>query len=282
MVDLKNENILRYKIDKNLEIKNFIIKKYYGGKVFSSKTILKEYLDYGKKLNRFIKNTFEYINGPKRKNILFEGAQGTLLDIDFGTYPFVTGSNAAAGGVCTGTGISPVKIGKIIGVTKAYTTRVGAGSFPTELPEKENKALREKGGEFGVTTGRPRRCGWFDSVMIRYSSMINGFHSMAVTKLDILSGIKEIKLCTGYRYKNSTIKEFPADMQVLSSCKPIYKTMKGWDDDIAKSCTYKELPGNAKKYLDEIKRLTKTDISIVSVGPGREQTILLDKDLWKK
>ncbi|MFH1824334.1 MAG: adenylosuccinate synthase [Candidatus Firestonebacteria bacterium] len=283
MIDLLNKEILLEKLERNLPLKNFIIKEYYNNKPFNKYKILKDYLSYGHKLREYIKNTTIIINLAieKKSNILFEGAQGTMLDIDFGTYPYVTSSNATAGGVCAGTGVSPVFINKVIGVAKAYTTRVGLGPFPTELSHDANKLLRDKGHEYGATTGRPRRCGWFDAVVVNHSRMINGIGSLAITKLDVLSGLKEIKICVGYKYKNKTMKEFPNDLKVLREIKPVYKSVNGWPEDISNLKRYNLLPDNTKRYLEEISKQVGLKISVLSLGPERKQTLILDKNVWK-
>ena len=239
--------------------------------------------EYAKNLKPFSKDTTLLINQylEKNKKILFEGAQGTLLDLDHGTYPYVTSSSATAGGICTGLGISPKKIDKIIGVVKTYTTRVGYGPLPTELKDDIGEKIQKAGNEFGSTTGRARRVGWFDALMIKYSSIINGFDSIAITKLDVLSDLKKIKICVGYKYKDSIIKNFTIDLRVLENCLPIYEELTGWEEDISEVKAYNGLPENAKKYLKRIEELSGVKISIVSVGPGREQTIILrNEDLF--
>ncbi|MEI6846263.1 MAG: adenylosuccinate synthetase, partial [Candidatus Firestonebacteria bacterium] len=283
MIDLLNKKVLAEKIENNLSLKNFVIKNYYGEKTFNKAKLLKEYLGYGKRLEKYITNTFsslyEHVKSDKR--ILFEGAQGTMLDIDFGTYPYVTSSNATAGGASTGTGVGPGAIERVIGVTKAYTTRVGEGPFPTELKDACGELLRKKGNEFGATTGRPRRCGWFDAVVSRYSAMVNGLTGLALTKLDVLSGQKEIKICVAYRIGKKIYKDFPADMDMLAAAVPVYKTVKGWEEDLTGVTKYSELPENTKKYVKEIEKLTGVKVVILSVGPDRSQTFILGK-IWEK
>ena len=207
------------------------------------------------------------------KKIIFEGAQGTLLDIDHGTYPFVTSSNSTAGGACTGTGFGPAQINQVWGIAKAYTTRVGEGPFPTELNNKIGKRLREVGREYGATTGRPRRCGWLDLIILRYACRVNGLTHLVVTKLDVLDSLKKIKVCTGYKYKGKTLKEFPASIPTLENCQPVYKTFDGWEVDISKIKKFKKLPAKAKKYLQFIQKDLGVPIKIISVGPKRDQTI---------
>ncbi|KXS40958.1 MAG: adenylosuccinate synthase, partial [Candidatus Frackibacter sp. T328-2] len=231
MADLLDEEVLKEKLTANLELKNQILEKVYDGERFGIDELVTEYMEYGKELEKFITDTSYLINQAieQQDNVLFEGAQGTLLDIDHGTYPFVTSSNPTAGGVCTGTGVGPTKIDSVIGIAKAYTTRVGAGPFPTELTGEMGDLIRDKGGEFGTTTGRPRRCGWFDATIVKYAQRVNGLTSIAVTKLDVLDGLDTIKLCTGYKYKDEVLKEFPTDQKVLAECEPIYEEFAGWE-----------------------------------------------------
>ncbi len=248
----------------------------------SKDEILKEYLGYGKKLRKYIADTSVIINNAfdEKKNVLLEGAQGTQLDIDHGTYPYTTSSSTVAGGGCTGSGISPLKIKEIIGVVKAYTTRVGEGPLPTELKDETGKNIRDRGGEYGTTTGRPRRCGWLDMVVVNYACRINGFTSLAVTKIDVLSGLKKLKICKAYKYDDKTIKDFPAELNVLKKCTTVYDEMDGWEDikdwkEIIKN-GYNALPENMKQYLEYISSSSKVPIGIVSVGPDREETIELN------
>ncbi|MCK9604652.1 MAG: adenylosuccinate synthase [Candidatus Omnitrophica bacterium] len=278
MVDLLNPGVFRDKLKDNLKEKNEIFKKVYDHPGFSFDKIYEEYLDYAKALSGYICNVHLLLNDAvdKKKDILFEGAQGTFLDIDFGTYPFVTSSSTTAGGATIGTGVSPVKIDKVIGVAKAYTTRVGEGPFPTEFPPAFDKFMRNKGNEFGATTGRPRRCGWFDAVMVKESVLLNGISELAIMKLDILDNLKNIKICTGYKYKGKKFREFPYDFEVLSNALPIYKEMPGWDSLTTKAKKYRQLPGNAKNYLSFLQDVLNTKISMISVGSSREETIFLD------
>jgi adenylosuccinate synthase len=206
------------------------------------------------------------------ENILFEGAQGMWLDVDYGTYPFVTSSNTTSGGACTGTGLSPKYIENVVGVMKAYTTRVGEGPFPTELDDEVGERLREAGGEFGATTGRPRRCGWFDAVSSRYSCMVNGVDKLAITKLDVLDGFEEINVCVAYEVDGKRVEDMPSDTRDISAAKPIYETMPGWRSSTCGARSFDELPDNAKRYLERISELVDAEIGIVSVGPNREQT----------
>ena len=206
--------------------------------------------------------------------MLFEGAQGTHLDIDHGTYPFVTSSNPVAGGACTGSGIGPTKIDSVVGVVKAYTTRVGAGVFPTELLDETGDYLQKKGDEFGATTGRRRRCGWLDAVVLRDSARLNGFSSLAVTKLDVLTGLETLKICTGYKIGDTVMTELPPQLHRLEESTPVYEVLRGWNEDITGTKNFEDLPVPCRDYLRRIEELTETEISLISVGPGREQTIV--------
>lgn len=275
MIDLLNPGVFGDKLRDNLKEKNEVFKKVYQHPGFNFNSIYKQYLDYGRLFSRYICNTALLLNRAieKGKDVLFEGAQGTFLDIDFGTYPFVTSSSATAGGACIGTGVSPLKIDKVIGVAKAYTTRVGEGPFPTEFSPAFSKFMRDKGNEFGATTGRPRRCGWLDIVMLKEAVLLNGILELAIMKLDVLDGLKAIKVCTAYKYKGKLFRAFPEDLEVLNKAKPVYKEMPGWNKTLKKIRRYKDLQPNAKAYLDFLQDILKTKISMVSVGSDREETI---------
>jgi adenylosuccinate synthase len=277
MIDLLNPRIFREKLKDNLKEKNEIFKKVYHHPGFTFNSIYEKYLQFGKVISPYICNTALLLNQAitRKKNVLLEGAQGTFLDIDFGTYPFVTSSSATAGGSCIGTGISPVKIDKVIGVVKAYTTRVGEGPFPTEFIRSFAECIRNKGHEFGATTGRPRRCGWFDSVMVKEAVLLNGITELALTKLDVLDGLKSVKIATAYRYKGKVFKEFPYDFEVLSKAKPVYLEMPGWSKPVKALKRYKDLPVCARNYISQLEDLLKARISVVSVGSSREETIFL-------
>lgn len=278
MVDLLNPRVLRDKLKDNLKEKNEIFRKVYRHKGFDFGSIYEEYLGFGRTFKPYLANTALLLNraADKKKDILFEGAQGTFLDIDFGTYPFVTSSSATSGGACIGTGVSPVKIDKVIGVAKAYTTRVGEGPFPTEFNEAFGRFMRSKGNEFGATTGRPRRCGWFDSVIVKEAVMLNGITELAIMKMDILDGLKEVKICTAYKYKGKEFREFPHDFEVLSKLKPVYKTFPGWPKVHTKPRNLGDLQPNARSYLARISDMLNARISMVSVGSARVDTIFLD------
>jgi adenylosuccinate synthase len=232
---------------------------------------------YAKKLGRHIADTDLIINQAidARKNVLLEGAQGTLLDIDHGTYPFVTSSSASAGGACTGLGIGPTKISRVIGIVKAYTTRVGSGPFPTELLDSTGEMMREKGGEFGATTGRPRRCGWLDTVILRHSAMINGLTGIVITKLDILDGFKTLKICTGYRYKGKLIKEMPKELVIFENCTPVYEEMEGWKESTRGIKTFSQLPKQARAYIKRMEALVGVKADVISTGQKRDELITI-------
>jgi adenylosuccinate synthase len=213
----------------------------------------------------------------QKKNVLFEGAQGTLLDIDHGTYPYVTSSNAIAGGACTGLGVGPTKISKVLGVVKAYTTRVGSGPFPTEITGSLGDTLREKGGEYGATTGRPRRCGWLDMIVLRHSVRINGVTGIAITKLDILDGLDVLKVCTSYRHNGKLYEEFPKEINIFEGCEPVYEEMKGWSTSTLGIRDFNELPRAARAYIRRIERMLGVRVHIISTGQRRDELILLKK-----
>ena len=275
MIDLLNRRVLRDKLKDNLKEKNEIFKKVYGHPGFDFDSIFQEYLNYAKLLRPYICNTAHLLNKATKlkKDILFEGAQGTFLDIDFGSYPFVTSSSATSGGACTGTGVPPVAIDKVVGVAKAYTTRVGEGPFPSEFPVKFANFIRQRGSEFGATTGRPRRCGWFDSVMVKDAVMLNGIKELAIMKMDVLDGLATIKVCVAYKYKGKKFIDFPYDSAVLKHAQPLYKEIPGWSKSINKPKSYGELHPNAKAYLSRLQDMLGAKISMVSVGSSREDTI---------
>jgi adenylosuccinate synthase len=278
IVDLLNRKVLEEKIRENLKEKNTILKKVYEHEELDVEDIVKEYLEFDQKIDKYIKDVPAYLNSAilSNKSVLLEGAQGALLDVDFGTYPFVTSSSPTSGGGCTGSGIPPTKINSVIGIVKAYTTRVGNGPFPTELLDQTGEMLRQVGAEFGATTGRPRRCGWFDSFLVRYSALINGIDTVAITKLDVLSAFDEIKVCTGYELEGKALKSFPTDVDRLSRVTPVYETLPGWKTDITKCQSYSDLPDETKEYLLFLTKHAGIKIQIISIGPKREQTFFIE------
>lgn len=273
--DLMHPEVFTEKLKENVEMKNAYITKVLGGEALNFDEILKEYLEFGKRLKPFVQETSVkvYNDIKDNKTVLFEGAQGMLLDIDYGTYPYVTSSNTTAGGVSNGVGIGPNMITNAVGITKAYTTRVGKGPFPTELLDETGEWIREKGHEYGVTTGRSRRCGWLDLVIVKTAVRVSGLTSLAVTKIDTLAGLDTLKVCVGYKFDGKIIDYFPASLEDLAKCEPVYEEFAGWGEEVANARSYDELPENAKKYLERIEEFTGTKISIVSVGPKRDQTM---------
>jgi len=274
--DFLYPEILKEKLVTVLKEINFILEKLYSTKGFDPIKIYDEYMSYGEKIIKYIDDTDIILNKAldENKKVLFEGAQGTLLDIDHGTYPYVTSSSASAGGVCTGTGVGPTRIDEVVGVVKAYTTRVGEGPFPTEIKNLLGDKLREKGGEYGATTGRPRRCGWLDIVALRHSVRINNLSGIIITKLDILDGLDTIKVCFGYEYKGRIIDEFPSDGYVLKQCKPLYKEFKGWKTSTSGIRDFNELPDNAISYIKNIEKALGVGVDIISTGQRREDIII--------
>jgi len=260
------------------EEKNFFLVNYYSAQPIDIPAMLDQLAVFKEKLSPYIEDVSVFIDDAIRggKSILFEGAQGTHLDIDHGTYPFVTTSNTVSGGACCGAGIGPGKIDGVIGIVKAYTTRVGKGPFPTELFDATGEFIQKKGAEFGATTGRKRRCGWLDTVVVKNAVRLNGLTGLAITKLDVLGGLNEIKICTGYTCGEKQIVHFPAKLATLDKCEPVFEVVPGWDADISGIRSYDQLPAEAKHYLARIADLTETRIDIISVGPGREQTIVIN------
>ena len=274
--DLVHPEVFAEKVRMTGKLKNKIITEVYGGEPHDIEAIIKEYTEYGKRLAKYVDDVsvIVYEAAKANKTIMFEGAQATLLDIDFGTYPYVTSSHPLSAGVCVGTGVGPMIISNIIGVAKAYTTRVGKGPFPTELNDEIGETIRNKGGEFGTTTGRPRRTGWFDAVIVRHSVRVNGLSSLAINKLDTLGGIGDLKVCVAYKKPDGTVIEnFPAALEELADCVPVYETLKGFDDDVSSCRSFDELPEACKKYIERLEELCDCHISMVGVGPDREQII---------
>ncbi|HPT82661.1 MAG TPA: adenylosuccinate synthase [Limnochordia bacterium] len=278
MLDLTSPERLEKALDQVLAFHNPLLQKVYGHPGFSKSELLEEYLEYGRKLAPRLADTSLMIHRARQQglNILLEGAQGTLLDIDHGTYPFVTSSNPTAGGAAPGAGLGPNQIDKVIGVVKAYTTRVGEGPFPAELHDATGQLIRERGREYGTTTGRPRRCGWFDAVLVRYAARVNGLTGLAVTLLDVLDVLEEIKVCVAYEYRGQRLEHFPTDLDVLRECTPVYATLPGWQQDLSGVKSYEDLPPQARGYLEFIAEQVGCRVQIVSVGPRRDQTVFLE------
>ncbi|MCP3977289.1 MAG: adenylosuccinate synthase [bacterium] len=274
--DLFDPKIFRQKLEVALREKNLMLTKAYNQLPMEPGTIADEYLEMAEQIKPYVTDTSLLIWNALRadKNVLFEGAQGTLLDIDHGTYPFVTSSNPTAGGVGAGIGIGPMEIGRVVGVAKAYISRVGSGPFPTELDDKIGERMVEIGGEFGTVTGRRRRCGWLDTVALRYAVRINGISEIAFTKLDVLSHFDSLKIAVGYRSHEATYDEFPRQQRVLYDCEPIYQEVPGWSEDITAIRNYEDLPKNARDYVELVEDLVGVPIATVSVGPARSATIL--------
>ncbi len=275
-VDLLNPEILEAKVREALVEKNVLL-QFLNAEPIDAESVLEGYIELARRLKPYIANiTIELEAAIKAdRPILFEGAQGTHLDIDHGTFPFVTSSNTVASNACSGAGIGPTAIDGVVGITKAYTTRVGAGPFPTELFDEVGDRIQKIGAEFGATTGRRRRCGWLDMVVLKNAVRLNGLTGLVVTKLDVLGGLEELKICTGYKYQGEVRTDFPADLTILEKCEPIYKTMPGWEEDISGIRRKEDLPQNALDYLAEIEALAETPIDIISVGPGRSETMIV-------
>lgn len=281
MGDLLNPPLFKKKLEENLVEMNWFLERLYKVETFQVDKVVDQYMAYADRLRSYIVDTTTLLNRAigKNKTVLFEGAQGTHLDVDFGTYPYVTSSSSAAGGACTGTGVGPTMIDAVLGIAKVYTTRVGSGPFPTELTDEVGQGLQERGKEFGSTTGRARRCGWFDAVVVRHATQVNGLSSLAVTKLDVLDGCKELKLCIGYRHGGVLYKTMPADLNILTDCVPVYQRMKGWTAATTGTTSYKQLPVEAKRYLARIEELAQCRIDMISTGSKRAETIMLRNPL---
>lgn len=274
--DLVNPDIFRSKALAVGKLKNDIITRVYGGEAIDTESVIEEYISYGKRLKIYMDDVsvLTYEAAKAGKNILFEGAQATLLDIDFGTYPYVTSSHPLSAGVCTGSGVGPLVIDSVYGVAKAYTTRVGKGPFPTELSDSTGEYIRSKGGEFGTITGRPRRTGWFDSVIVRHAVRVNGLSCLVINKLDTLGGLPTLKVCTAYkRSDGSVIKNFPPTLEELEGCEPVYEEFEGFDADISSVRKFDDLPEVCKKYISRLEELCQCPVKMVGVGPDREQVI---------
>ncbi|GIN92990.1 adenylosuccinate synthetase [Siminovitchia terrae] len=282
IADLLDREVFEEKLTRNLEEKNRLLERFYETKGFTLEEILDEYYEYGQQFKDYVCDTSVVLNDAldEGKRVLFEGAQGVMLDIDQGTYPFVTSSNPVAGGVTIGSGVGPTKIDHVVGVCKAYTSRVGDGPFPTELKDEIGDQIREVGREYGTTTGRPRRVGWFDSVVVRHARRVSGLTDLSLNSIDVLTGIETVKICTAYDYKGTLIKEYPANLNILKDCKPVYEELPGWTENITGCRTLDELPANARHYLERVSQLTGVPLSIFSVGPDRSQTNIV-KSVWR-
>ncbi|HBG91887.1 MAG: adenylosuccinate synthase [Nitrospirae bacterium GWF2_44_13] len=274
--ELLYPEIFKEKLKNNLAGINHLLKVLYNAPAFDVEDIYSEYMKYAERLAGYIADTDVIVNRmiDENKNLLFEGAQGTLLDVDHGTYPYVTSSSAAAGGACTGLGVSPTKISSVIGIVKAYTTRVGEGPFPTEINDSLGEKIREKGGEYGATTGRPRRCGWLDMVALRYAARVNGFSGIVLTKLDILDGLEEIKICTAYRFEGKLYEEFPKELNILEKCEPVYEEVRGWKENTGGAKSFEKLPSAAQAYIKGIERRLNVKVTIISSGQKRDELIM--------
>jgi adenylosuccinate synthase len=281
MGDLVDENQLREKLEHIVPLRQKMISVYGSEKIVGFSEVFEKYLEYGKKLARFVMDTSVFVNQAmdSGKDVLLEGAQGTMLDVDFGTYPYTTSSHTVVGGACIGLGIGPRRISRVVGVVKAYTTRVGGGPLPTELDDETGEHLLTKGGEFGTTTGRPRRCGWLDLVVVKHSVRLNAIDAVVITKIDVLNGLPKIKVCKAYEYEGSTMEYFPMNLKVLAQCKPVFDIFPGWADfskeeglEMAKA-GYESLPAEMKDYVTYLENSLKVPIDIVSLGPGREETV---------
>jgi adenylosuccinate synthase len=282
IADLLDREVFEEKLARNLEEKNRLLERFYETEGFKMEDILDEYYEYGQQFKDYVCDTSVVLNDAldEGKRVLFEGAQGVMLDIDQGTYPFVTSSNPVAGGVTIGSGVGPTKIDHVVGVCKAYTSRVGDGPFPTELKDEIGERIREVGREYGTTTGRPRRVGWFDSVVVRHARRVSGLTDLSLNSIDVLTGIESLKICTAYDYKGTLITEYPANLNILKDCKPVYEELPGWTEDITGCKTLDDLPVNARHYLERVSQLTGVPLSIFSVGPDRSQTNIV-KSVWR-
>ena len=283
MADLLSPESFREKLTSNVGEANFLLERFYNAPLINQDAVYAEYLQHARRLKKYITDTTLYINEAvaKKKKILAEGAQGTHLDVDHGTYPFVTSSSPTAGGACTGLGIAPNTIGEIVGIVKAYTTRVGSGPFPTELENAMGEHLRERGREYGATTGRARRCGWMDTLIVRHAVRVNGFTSIALTKLDVLDTLDEINICVGYKHKGKLYKEMPSDLEVLEQCTPQYISLPGWKQTTIGIKKYAQLPKKARAYVEKVCKLCGVKPSIISTGARRDETIILERPFKK-
>lgn len=283
IADLLDKEVFEEKLARNLIEKNRLLERIYETEGFKLEDILNEYYEYGQQIKKYVCDTSVVLNDAldEGRRVLFEGAQGVMLDIDQGTYPFVTSSNPVAGGVTIGSGVGPTKIKHVVGVSKAYTSRVGDGPFPTELNDEIGHHIREVGREYGTTTGRPRRVGWFDSVVVRHARRVSGITDLSLNSIDVLTGIETVKICVAYKYKGEVMEEFPASLKVLADCEPVYEELPGWSEDITGCKTLSELPENARHYLERVSQLTGIPLSMFSVGPDRTQTNVIHSP-WRQ
>lgn len=274
IADLMDAEEFELKLRHLMKEKNQVISQVYGGEELDVEEVLKQYLEYAEQIRPYVRDTSVILNDAidTDKKVLFEGAQGVMLDIDQGTYPFVTSSNPSAGGVCIGSGVGPSKIQQVIGVAKSYTTRVGDGPFPTELNNEIGEYIREKGHEYGTVTGRARRVGWFDSVVVRHARRVSGITGLSLNSLDVLCGLETVKICTAYKYRSEEITHYPASLKMLAECEAVYEELPGWSEDISGAKTLEDLPENTRRYVQRVSELTGIPIAIFSVGRNREQT----------
>ncbi|MCH3921766.1 adenylosuccinate synthase [Limosilactobacillus sp.] len=282
MCDLLEKDTFKIKLERNLAEKNELFTKLYHVDPINFDDIFESYYEYGQELKKYVTDTSRIVNDAldQGKKVLFEGAQGVMLDVDHGTYPYVTASNPIAGGVCTGVGVGPNKINTVVGICKAYSTRVGAGPFPTELTDEIGDRIRETGHEYGTVTGRPRRVGWFDSVAMRHARRVSGLSCLSLNLLDVLTGLKTVKICTSYKLDGKQIDYYPASLKELDRCEPVYEELPGWDEDITGVKKFEDLPINAQNYLKRVSELSDTPLATVSVGADRIQTIII-KNPWE-
>ncbi len=281
VADLLDKEVFEQKLRSNLEMKNRLFTKFYEVEPLNFDDMFEQFYEYGQQIAKYVTDTSKVLNDviDSEGKVLFEGAQGVLLDVDHGTYPYVTSSNPVAGGVTTGTGIGPSAVTRVIGVSKAYTSRVGDGPFPTELFDEVGHQIREVGREYGTTTGRPRRVGWFDSVVVRHSRRVSGITDLALNSIDVLTGLDTVKICVAYDYNGERITEYPANNHIIEDCKPIYEELPGWEEDITGVRRLEDLPENAQNYVKRVSELTGISIATFSVGPDRDQTNVL-VDVW--
>lgn len=274
IADLMDAEEFELRLRPLMQEKNQVITQVYGAEALNVEEILTQYLEYAEVLRNYVTDTSVILNDAidADRKVLFEGAQGVMLDIDQGTYPFVTSSNPSAGGVCIGSGVGPSKIKQVIGVAKAYTTRVGDGPFPTELNDATGDYIRETGHEYGTVTGRARRVGWFDSVVVSHARRVSGITGLSLNSLDVLSGLETVKICTGYKYRGEVITHYPASLKMLAECEAVYEELPGWSEDITSAKTLDDLPANTRRYVERVSELTGIPIAIFSVGRNREQT----------